>query len=41
MLVSENCEGVISAFGRSYITSEVRKSMFDMLVPDSFRNIGH
>ena len=26
---------------RSYITSEIIKSMLDMPIPGSFRNIGH
>ena len=34
-------EKVIFAFERGYITSEVRNSMLDILVPGSFRNIGH
>ena len=33
-------EKVIFAFEGSYITSQVIKSMLDMPVPGSFRNIG-
>ena len=41
--VAPPCEKVIFTFKRSYITytSEVRKSVLDMPVPGSFRNIDH
>ena len=35
------CEKVIFAFKRSYIISEVIKSMFDIPVPGYFRNLGY
>ena len=40
-LFAPSSEKAIFAFDRSYVTSAVRKSMLDILVPGNFGKIGH